>query len=205
MISKAAGTLNLNDENDLTALENAILSFREHMFLHASHEEKFIHPLLSERVPGGANRLNEDHRIMHRQFDELVACFGEIKRKLKDFEKGEELSQEFYLAWNRFMSFYLSHIDYEEETVMPALWKLSTYDELSNIRGKILGDAAPKELMDNLGMILPAMNPTERFTILNQGRATMPPEAFQAGLKIAEHVLSSEDWSLLKKMLKLES
>lgn len=204
MISKGAGTINLNDENAFTALENEILLFREHMFLHADHEEKFIHPLLSEKVPGGANRLNEDHRIMHRQFDDLVACFGELKKKPKDFEKLEELSHEFYLSWSRFMSFYLSHIDYEEETVMPTLWKLCTYDELVNTHGKIMGDQTPKELMDNLGIILPAMNLTQRTSILNQARATLPPEAFQAGLKIAEHVLSPEDWSLLKKILKLE-
>ena len=66
------------------------LSFREHMYLHAGHEEKVVHPLLSKRVPGGANRLNEDHRIMRRQFDELVACFAEIKEKPTDFEKREE-------------------------------------------------------------------------------------------------------------------
>ncbi len=54
MISKAAGSLNLQDENAMTELENELLAFREHMFLHEGHEEKFIHPLLSERVPGGA-------------------------------------------------------------------------------------------------------------------------------------------------------
>lgn len=102
------------------------------------------------------------------------------------------------------MQFYLSHIDYEEETVMPALWKLCTDDELTNTARKLLGDQAPKEIMDNLEMILPAMNPTERVSILNRGRATLPQEAFQAVLKIAEQVLSSEEWSLLKKMLKLE-
>ena len=87
MISKAAGTLDANDQNALVSLENEILTFKEHMFRHAELEEKFIHPILSERVPGGANRLNEDHKIMHRQFDDLVACFGEIKKKQTDFEK----------------------------------------------------------------------------------------------------------------------
>ncbi len=203
MISKAAGTLNLNDPNALTALEDELVSFRDNMFLHANIEEKFIHPLLSERVPGGADRLNEDHRIMHRQFDELVACFGEMKQKQADFEKREELSLEFYLAWNRFTSFYFNHIDYEEEYVMPALWKLCTPSELGDVFRKALAGQTPKELMENLGMMLPAMNPTERAILFNQGRATMPPEAFQAVLKLAEHVLTPEDWALLKTTLKL--
>lgn len=203
MISKAAGILDTNDQNSLNRLESELVSFREHMYLHAGLEEKFIHPLLAERVPGGANRLNEDHRIMHRQFDELIACFGEIKKKPNDFEKRQELSLEFYLAWNRFTSFYFNHIDYEEENVMPSLLKLCTNDELINTFKQILADQTPKELMDNLAMMLPAISPTERAMILSQGRVTMPPEAFQAVLKLAEQVLTPEDWSSLKTMLKI--
>jgi hemerythrin-like domain-containing protein len=198
MISKAAGTLNVNDQNALTTLEAELASFRDNMFLHANIEEKCIHPLLSERVPGGADKLNEDHRIMHKQFDELVAYFGQMKKKL-----GEELSLEFYLAWNRFIAFYFNHIDYEEEHVMPALWKLCSNDELIEVFRKALASQTPKELMENLGMMLPAVSPNERAMLLNQGRATMPPEAFQVALKLAEHVLAPEDWSFLKTTLKL--
>ncbi len=175
MISKAAGTLDINNQEALTSLENEIISFREHMFLHASTEEKFIHPMLSERVPGGANRLNEDHRIMHRQFDELLASLEEMKKKPMDFEKLQEIAQEFYLAWNRFMSFYLSHIDYEEEYAMPTLRKLCKYDELADARGKILGGQEPTSMMYSLEMILPALSPNERFFVFSQGLKNVPP------------------------------
>ena len=203
MIGKAAGTLDMSNREAITSLENEIISFREHMFLHASHEENFVHPLLSQKVPGGANKLNEDHRIMHQQFDEIVACFGEMKKKPTDFEKLQDLAQEFYLAWNRFTSFYLSHIDYEEEHAMPTLRKLCTYDELSDARRKILGSQDPKSMMYSLEMILPALTPTERFLVLSQGLKNVPPEASQGALKIAERALSAEDWLSLKKMLKL--
>ena len=53
MIGKIAGNLNANDQNALTALESELASFREHMYLHAGHEEKVVHPLLSKRVPEG--------------------------------------------------------------------------------------------------------------------------------------------------------
>jgi hypothetical protein len=204
MISKAAGTLDANDQNALVSLENELLSFKEHMFRHAELEEKFIHPILSERVPGGASRLNEDHKILHKQFDDLIACFGEIKKKQTDFEKREELSLEFYLAWNRFTSFYFNHIDYEEEYVMPSLWKLCTFDELFGVFRKSLADQALEEIIYAFIMALPAMSPTERVMIINQGRAVGPPEAFQAAIKIAEHVLTPTDFSSLKKALNLE-
>jgi hypothetical protein len=171
------------------------------MFLHANLEEKFIHPLLTERVPGGANRLNEDHRIMHKQFDDLLAVFGEIKKKPADFEKREDISHEFYLAWNRFIVFYFNHVDYEEEYAMTSLWKLCTNEELFNVFRQVMADQTPNQLMGNLGMMFPAMNPAERAMILNQAKATMPPEAFQAVLSLAERVLTPEDWSKLKTMI----
>jgi hemerythrin-like domain-containing protein len=202
-ISKAAGTLNVNDPNAIATLESELGVFRESMYLHARIEEKFVHPLLSERVPGGADKLNEDHRIMHKQFDNLIACFENIRNKPKNSEKLEALALEFYRAWARFTSFYFNHIDYEEEYVMPTLWKLCTNDELAETFKKAFSDQAPKDLMDNLKMMLPAMNPTERTIILNAGRATMPAEAFQAALKIAEEGLAPQDFTSLKMSLKL--
>jgi hemerythrin-like domain-containing protein len=201
-ISNAAGTLNMNDPNKLNSLEVALVSFRDHMYQHASLEEKFIHPLLAQRVPGGADRLEADHRIMHKQFDNLVACFGELKKKPTDFEQRDELSLEFYRAWSRFISFYLDHIDYEEDHVMPLLWKLCTQDELAGRFRQIMADQTTKQLLSNLGIILPALNPAERFMILKMGQATMPPEAFQTVAKVAEQVLNPEDWTSLKAMLK---
>jgi hypothetical protein len=37
---------------------------------------------------------------------------------------------------------------------------------------------------------------------LKMGQTTMPTEAFQAVLNVAERVLSPEDWASLKAMLK---
>jgi len=87
---------------------------------------------------------------------------------------------------------------------MPSLWKLCTFDELADAFKKTLADQTPNELIYSLTLILPAMTPIERVMIFNQSRATMPPEAFQAALKIAEHVLTPIDWSSLKKALNLE-
>ncbi|HKZ88157.1 MAG TPA: hypothetical protein VJ066_03235, partial [Candidatus Bathyarchaeia archaeon] len=82
-----------------------------------------------------------------------------------------------------------------------SLWKLCTKEELANQFKLILADQTPKELMENLEMMFPAMNLSERTLILNMGRASMPPEAFQAALKIAERSLNPDDWLALKSKL----
>jgi hypothetical protein len=200
-ISKEAGSIDCADQKAMDRLQEELESFREHMRLHAALEEKFIHPLLSERVPGGSRKLEEDHRIMHQQLDDLLAHLKGVKAKSSDFEKQQELVLEFYRAWNRFTAFYFMHIDYEEEYVQPSLWKLCTSMELEETFRLILADQTPKELMGNLELILPAISMGERISLLNEGRANMPPEAFQAVLKLAEHVLNTADWIALKSKL----
>jgi hemerythrin-like domain-containing protein len=200
-IAMQAGVIDLADQASLDRLYDELSFFREHMKLHASLEEKFIHPLLSERVPGGARKLEEDHRKIDQQFDDIVTQFDAIRAKSIDFEKRSELVLEFYRAWNRFISLYFAHINDEEENVQPTLWKLCTNEELANTFRTILTSQKPDELKYNLEMMLPAMNLYERAEILNAGRASAPPEMFQAVLKLAERVLSPNDWTALKSKL----
>jgi hypothetical protein len=49
-ISKAAGTIDVNDQNAISTLEDELSMFRENMYFHARLEERFIHPLLSARI-----------------------------------------------------------------------------------------------------------------------------------------------------------
>ncbi len=198
-VSSKVGTIDWTDQNVVDRLQGELEFFKEHMYLHASLEEKLIHPLLSERVPGGSRRLEEDHRMMRQQFDDLLAHFKGIKST--NLEKQHELALEFYRAWNRFMASYFVHIDYEEEIIQPCLWKLCTNEELAQTFKQILASQTPKEIMASLEMMLPAMNLRERFSLLNDGRASMPPQAFQAVLRLAENILNPNDWAALKSRL----
>jgi len=202
-ISSQAGRVDYADQKSLDGLYDELDSFREHMRLHAALEERFIHPLLSSRVPGGARKLEEDHRFIHQRFDDLVSTFGWIRARSADFEKRQELALEFYRTWNRFTSFYFMHINKEEEQVQPLLWELCTNEELAATFKTILASQKPTELMGNLKMMLPAMNLYERVDLLRKGQASMSPEAFQGALRLAEQVLTSNDFAALKSKMGL--
>jgi hypothetical protein len=171
------------------------------MRLHARLEEKFIHTVLSQKVPGGARQLEEDHRVMHQKFDDIVTHFDGIRAKPADFEKRRELALEFYRAWCRFMAFYFMHINREEEQIMPTLWKLCAAEELAKTFKMIITNQKPEELAEDLEMMLPAMNLDERIEILGAGRATMSPEAYQGIVKLAQRILEPNDWTTLKTKL----
>jgi hypothetical protein len=202
-IATQAGTLDYTDPKALGTLHDELYSFREHMRLHAHLEERFIHTILSQRVPGGAKQLEEDHNIIRQEFDELITHFDGIRAKPVDFEKRGELALEFYRAWSHFMAFYFMHINREEEQIMPALWKLCTVEELAETHKLMITNQKREELIEDFEMILPNANPQERVEILGTVRVTMPPEAYQEFLKIAERILEPNDWTTLKTKLGL--
>ncbi len=173
----------------------------ENLHLHADHEEHFIHPLLSDRMPGGAEKLEADHRIMRHTLGILMTHFEGIKTKDMAFERRQELGLEFYLAFNRFVTFYVSHINDEEETAQPVLWRLCTDEELLTTWNAILASQTPEEAAENLTMIFHAANTDELAHMLEMGKKTMPSQAFQNVTGLAQRLLSAEEWNILKEHL----
>ena len=193
-----AGTMDYDDKDSLDMLYHELAALKEHVFLHASLEEKFIHPLLSERVPGGARKLEEDHRTMHQQFDDIVAQFDGIRTRSTESELRGKLVLEFYRAWNRFISFYFMHINEEEENAQPMLWKICTARELDDAHKAMISSQNREELKYDLQIMLPAMNMHEQPEMFYAARVSMSPQDYQSLLKFAEQLLNPKDWATLK-------
>ncbi len=200
-ISLAAGALDLDDREAVDGLHGAVVSLRDEMRVHASLEEKFIHPMLSGRIPGAARSLEEDHASMHRQLDELHGHFERVRSEPQDRASRQAMVLEFYRAMNRFISFYLAHIDKEEESVQVTLWAHYSDEVLSAAYGRMIAALKPAELMLNLGHMLPAMDPAEREAILGMAKAAMPPAAFAAVTELAGKVLAPGDMAALRERL----
>jgi len=200
-LSSAAGTLDLEDPKAVERLHGDMVSFREEIHLHASNEEKFIHPLLSARIPGMARPFEKDHVVLHRMLDELVGHSERMRTEQLDRPSRESMALEFYRALNRFSSFYLAHVDREQEGKQVTLWAHYSDEVLAAAFGRILAAQTPPEMMMNLGHMLPAMNPAERIGLLGMAKAGMPPAAFNAAAELAGRVLSPADWADVRKKL----
>ena len=202
-IATQAGILDHTNPKAVDALYDELYSFREHLRVHAHMEEKFIHPVLSQRVPGGAMQLEEDHRLIRQKFDDLIANFDGFRAKPVDFEKRPELALELYRAWNRFAAFYFMHINREEEQVMPTLWKLCTVEELAEIHKLMIINQTHEQLVEDFKMMLPNANLKEQVEILGSVRAALSHEEYQGFLKLAEQLLGPKNWADLKTELGL--
>ncbi len=168
--------------------------------LHVAHEEETIHPMLAGCMPGGAERLEDEHRTGKHLIENLSAHFKGIQAKSSEFTRHEVFGLEFYLALNRFIVFFLRHINEEEEYAQVALWRYYTDDELNAAWATILASQSPEESIDNMGMMLPALNIDELTTLFAVARRA-PPDVQQTFRTLAERLLSPEMRSVLKSRI----
>lgn len=198
-MSVRAGRMDFSDQASLNAFRSELGSMVAGIRLHHHNmEEKFIHPLLSARVPGGAERLDKQHRHIDHLLDNLLTHFDGLRTTAADFEKRRDLGTEFYLAFNRFILFFLIHIDQEEEQVQPLLWNLCTVEELETAWRAIIAGQTPEEAAENLDMILSSANLDELTNLLTFARTSLPPDRLRLGLEFAQNVVDPKDWSILK-------
>jgi hypothetical protein len=196
-ISELAGQAEPEDPGCLPVLSARMKAFRDELRNHAHMEETYVHPLLAQRVPGGAQRIELDHVAMHRQMDDLVSMVEMMQDTSVTLTEKKAVFQELYLAWNRFVVFYLMHIDYEEEQAQPELWRLCSDEEVRAIFFRIIGSEAPQMLAFDLGIMLPAVSRGERVE-LARSIAGAPPDLVKMFGEISQRVLSPEDHQELR-------
>src|SRR5665647_138849 len=202
-MSVRAGRLDYTDQTALDALSEELKGVAKILRLHTAHEERFIHPLLFDRVPGGAEKLRDDHRVINHMIELLLAHFETIKVKEAASKMRQTLGLEFYLAFNRFIAFYLPHINEEEENAQLLLWRLCSDEELLAAQEGIVASQMPDEATESLKMMIPALSQDEVANLLGMAKKSTPPQTFQSITTLAQRLLGAEEWAAIKKRLEI--
>jgi hypothetical protein len=200
-LSSLAGSIDYTDQAALAALYNEVNTLKLRHLEHAGSEEKYIHPILAQRVPGSTKKMEGDHREQERQLEELISHLEGMSSNSTEPGKRIELGLEFYRALNRFISSYLAHIDYEEEHVQPTLWAMFSNEELLGMMKSILSNQSPEQGMWWLSTMLPAMNMTERVALLSPAKNMIPPDVFKSMLDSISKLFTQEEWAVLKSRI----
>ncbi|MGZ4912660.1 MAG: hemerythrin domain-containing protein [Halobacteriota archaeon] len=199
-MSTKAGSLDYADQAALDAFYHEFEAVGVQMRLHHDWEERALHPLVSIEVPGCVEHLEKEHREAHDRFDRLVTHL-DITRKQSEPEKQRARGLEFYLALNRFITFFLHHLDDEEERVQPALWNLSTTGELIDaVRTSF--DVPREQAKVNLVMVIAAANVEELVSLFTYMEENVPAPALQGALNLAKRILNQQDWEALQSRLR---
>ena len=141
--------------------------------------------------------MEEEHRVAAHMMDNLIKHLDGIIAQPSDYSNIRELSIEFYLAYNRFITYFMEHLNEEEQYVQRALWHLCRPEEIIAAVGKLQANQEPELAMENIEMIITSVSLVELTEILLQSRPNVPPEVFKRVLAIAERHLSAQEYAKL--------
>ncbi|MBB6486600.1 hypothetical protein [Rhizobium lusitanum] len=198
------GRLGTADSHD--AQETALLigDLRNYLMLaasHVSHEDENIHVELAAK---GVSTVKVDE-----QHDDHRTAFGELEELIVAWERAwpshkPACGRKLYLAFAAYMADDLAHMHEEETMTAPLLWRNFTDNEILGIEMSIIASLPPEMSMAFMRMMIPAINPVERATLLGAMKKDAPPDIFQAVIDFAVRPsLSASDFTQLADALKL--
>jgi hypothetical protein len=181
------------------ALATRWLQLAELLAAHHHHEDKFIGPHLQRLAPS----LLVEMESVHDRLDDEVKGLCRVARELELAVASAlpECARRFYRALGGFVGRYLEHMAQEEGRYLATLQAAYTDAELAAIEAELVASIAPALMERFLCAFLPAINPGERLTLLEDMRRHAPPEVFAGTCQLAAGVLVSADWQALHRGL----
>ncbi len=162
-----AGKADPSDTANTARLAGAVDRLADELSSHAEHEERFIHPLLHEKAPAIAARLEADHVELDLTL--------ELLRRLSDSCTDDPGNpNELYRALASFTGVYLGHLAVEEGEALPALWHECSDEELLGILVSFKGSRSDVENLTGLLAQLPTLNPAEMARMVAVGLGPVP-------------------------------
>ncbi len=191
------GALDWQDQEEVKAAGADFATMLHFLREHAANEDQIQFPLLENKVSGAARREMEEHHRLDAQIDDLEKQWVRLAVE----EDKSKPGYAFYLAYNRFLSDYLAHMDHEETDLTDALYQNFTDAEIEAEFKKIIARTQPADMGMMLGYMIPGMNPGERAQFLSKLQKTAPAPVFEKVKGLAQKVLSSGDWEKLSARL----
>ncbi len=163
---------------------------------HGEHEERWIHAHLRERAPETVLVIEGEHVRMDSSMNLLAELCAELEESSGDARAllGEQLHAEL----NCFVGDYLLHMHREETEGNAALWAHFSDAELLALQGELLTQIPPMRFAEWMQIMLPSMNAKDRATFVEELRGGAPSPIFRGFTRLAEQVLSDDQWAALQ-------
>jgi hypothetical protein len=202
MLYELGSKLQKNDFTDDTATRELLSQMRKYLELfndHAQSEERAIHPELRKVEPGLVDKLEKDHRQIEHNADVAIVIAAEIEQPGSPDElitAGERL----HGAFNDYIAFFITHINFEESTSRPTLWRHFTDDQLAAIRGNIMSSLSPEQSMVFVGGIFSSSDVNELARMVAEMKSSpMPADAKEAIMRLARDKAGEERWQIIQE------
>jgi hypothetical protein len=182
-------------KQDLAAASSACVVCLLHD--HAGLEEKYVFDDVRAFEPGMIEGLLAAHKEVVRKIAGLWKVADEVKT-LRNREERIEMGDKLNRTANDLFAFYLTHLNVEESTLVPAMWKYFTDDQIIAMQRNVIRSLSPEQAAQWNSWLFPSLNINELTGMFTGLKKDTPAPVLQNLTRIAEKTLSEERWAALK-------
>jgi hypothetical protein len=186
------GSLDVEDPAQLREACDQALGMLELLRSHVDHEDEHIHPLLERCRAGAANQAEREH-VEHRQV--LAGLADELRGLLA--APSWPAADAVYQGLAKLMAENLEHMRLEDLDYQNLLWDHCSDAELMELDARVVASIPPREMMQYLRWMLPAMSPPQRLRLMRGLRAQAPVTVQVAVSRLAQQHLPETAWNRL--------
>lgn len=162
---------------------------------HHDHEDTALQSLIRANAPTVAPLLEEGHAEVEQDLVEI-----ELRTDRLATSTGTEAviaGLDLYGFLSLFVGRYLAHMGLEEGTVMATLRETISVEDLLQVQIAFRSSVPPPTMCRFIAVIMPALDPEERATILGGMYAGAPPEIFELFRAATEAALQPAEYEAL--------
>ena len=164
---------------------------------HAGNEDKYVFPDVRQYEPNLVDTLLQEHREVVRRIASVWKLADEVKTH-SNREERIEMGARLNRSSNDLFAFYLTHLNGEESTIVPAMWKHFTDEQIIGMNTAITKNLSPERMAQWMGWMLPSLNINELVGMLAGLKKGTPAPAFENMARLAEKVLGEDRWQAVK-------
>ena len=164
---------------------------------HAGLEDDYVFPDVRKFEPKMVDTLLEEHREVVRRIAGVWKIADEVKM-LKNREERTEMGDELNRTANDLFAFYLTHLNGEESTLIPAMWKHFTDEQIIAMRTNVIESLTAERAAQWNSWLFPSLNINELTGMFMELKKGAPAPVFQNLARMAEEALGEDRWAALK-------
>lgn len=164
---------------------------------HHANEDDYVFPDVRTYEPELIDTLLAEHREVVRKIAGVWKIADALK-PLRDREERIEGGDKLNRAANDLFAYYLAHLNGEEATLVPAMWKHYTDDQLVAMRANVEKHIPPELFTEWMKWVLPSLNINELTGIFIGLKEGAPAPVLEHMSQLAEKSLDEDRWAAVK-------
>ena len=209
MIYELGSELQTLDATDERATESMIAKLREDLSAasstcivcllhgHSTDEENYVFPDVRTHEPALIDTLLAEHREVVRKIAEVWKVANELKG-LRGHEERIEMGEKLNRTANDLFAYYVTHLTGEETTLIPAMWKHYTDEQLVALRANVQRNIPPEVFAVWMKWVMPSLNINELTDMFIGLKKGAPAPVLGHMCQLAEKSLDEGRWAAVK-------